>query len=312
VFYSRVIGVASALPDQIVPNTYFERYLDTSDEWIHKRTGIRNRRWVAEDESGLVLVTSVLKDLIDLYGSPDALIVATCSPDKTLPSMAHRAAEQLGIHGLMFDVNSACTGFMSAFLQADALIKTGTVNRIAVIGMDVMSRLVDRDDRATVVLFGDGAAGVMMERSSKQRILSHHFDSAINTTNLLIDEGSWLEGVVPKISMRGQEVFRLAVRQVSQSITDSLNHAGCGIDEVDWFMCHQANQRIISALASGLSIQEDKFYMTLSEYGNTSSASIPLGLDHAVRSNALQKDQLVVLSSVGAGMSWASSVIQWR
>jgi len=234
-----ITGLASSLPQQIIHNEYFSSYLDTSDEWIRKRTGIVNRHWVSKDESALSLAKEVLGQLIKENGLPEAVIVATCSANKTIPSLAHRLCHLLGLNGLHFDINSACSGFVVALVQADALIKSGVVNSVAVIGVDVMSQLIDKSDRATAILFGDGAAGVMLSCGIQPQIRGINYGSDVAACGILGDQGDVLKGVLPRIVMQGQEVFKLAVQAMTESIESCVKEAGQQPSEVGWFFCHQ-------------------------------------------------------------------------
>ena len=311
-YFGRITGLSSRLPNQIVTNAHFESYLDTSDEWIQKRTGIVKRHWISEGETALSLAQSVLEELIQESGQPDAVIVATCSSDKTLPSLAHRLCGIFNLNGLHFDINSACSGFVVALVQADALIRSSVVKKVAVIGVDVMSRLIDKHDRSTAILFGDGAGGVMLSRGEQAQIKAVHYGSNVEACGILSDQGDILAGKSPVIAMQGQEVFRLAVQAMADSIAVAIEEAGFSPEQVDWFFCHQANRRILQAVAKRLRVDESRFYITLTDQGNTSSASIPLALNHAQANQSLEKGQLVVLSAIGAGMSWASLILDWR
>ncbi len=307
-----ITGLASSLPQQIIHNEYFSSYLDTSDEWIQKRTGIVNRHWVSEDESALSLATEVLERLIRENGLPEAVIVATCSANKTIPSLAHRLCHLLGLNGLHFDINSACSGFVVALVQADALIQSGVVNSVAVIGVDVMSQLINKSDRATAILFGDGAAGIMLSCGVQPQVRGINYGSDVAACEILGDQGDMLKGVLPRIVMQGREVFKLAVQAMTESIESCVKEAGQQPSEVDWFFCHQANRRILEAVAKRLGVDVSRFYLTLPEHGNTSSASVPLALAHAQAKGRLEPGQVIVMSAIGAGMSWASIILDWR
>ncbi|MDA9832775.1 beta-ketoacyl-ACP synthase 3 [Gammaproteobacteria bacterium] len=310
-YFSRISAVASHLPSAKIPNTYFESYLDTSDQWIRQRTGIQSRFWLGEGESILDIALPVLQALIDQSGSPDAVIVATCSNDKVLPSLAHRVAAECHIDGFHFDVNAACNGFLVALAQARALIACGMVNRVAVLGVDAMSKLIDRNDRATAILFGDGAGGLMLERSREDAFLSACFASKTELCGILTDNGRIHEGIRPKIAMQGQEVYRLAIGALSQSLKDSLHLAGLGIEEIDWVFAHQANDRILQSVAKSLKIDGQRFYRTVHCYGNTSAASIPLGLAHAYENNQLKAQDTLAFTAIGAGMAWGCMILKW-
>ncbi|MBM4211052.1 MAG: beta-ketoacyl-ACP synthase 3 [Gammaproteobacteria bacterium] len=311
-FFSRISAIATQLPSEEIPNSYFGSYLDTSDQWIAQRTGIQSRFWLKKNESVLDITVPVLAQLIEKSGRPDSVIVATCSADKVLPSLAHRVASACEIDGLHFDVNAACSGFLVALAQARALIGAGMVSRVAVIGADAMSKLIDHNDRATAVLFGDGAGGLMLERAQQDVFLSTCFDSKVAFCDILMDQGRIHEGVKPVIQMQGQEVYRLAVGALSRSVLQSLHLANKAIEDVDFVFAHQANDRILQSVAKNLGIDDQIFYKTVNCYGNTSAASIPLGLAHAHENNRLKNQDILVLTAIGAGMAWGSMVLKWE
>jgi 3-oxoacyl-[acyl-carrier-protein] synthase-3 len=286
--------------------------LETSDQWIVQRTGIGSRFWLDNNESILDITVPVLEKLIEQAGAPDCVLVATCSSDKVLPSLAHRAASVLKINGLHFDINAACCGFLVALAQARSLVASGMAHKVAIIGVDAMSKLIDRDDRSTAVLFGDGAGGIMLERSDDDAFLSVCFDSNVELSGILTDQGQIHEGIKPKIGMQGQEVYRLAIGALSQSMTKSLELAGLGLEDIDWVFAHQANNRILQNVAKSLKIEHQRFYKTVHCYGNTSAASIPLGLAHAHDNKLLKDKSVLALTAIGAGMIWGSMVLKWR
>lgn len=323
--FTRVIATGSALPEQVVTNEQLARRLakngiETSDEWIRTRTGIGQRYIAGDEETTLRLATQAsLRALNDAridVNSIDLIIVATTTPDGVFPSMACRLQAELGIVGCAaFDVQAVCAGFVYAMSVADGLVRTGGYKRALVVGAEVLSRILDWQDRTTCVLFGDGAGAVVIEASDEPGILAHrmHADGRFGVDTLALDARIENNRVVGDgcIRMNGQQVFKLAVASLSQSCEEVCAMAGLTPTDVDVWVPHQANIRIIEMIAKKLGIAPEKTVVTVHLHGNTSAASVPLALDHGVRSGRIRKGDTVLLQGVGAGMAWGSLLLKW-
>ena len=306
-----ITATSASLPVQKITNDHFNN-IGSSAEWIAKRTGIISRNWVGID-SLLDHAVSVAKDLLSSTESDiDGIIIASCTPAKCLPNMAHLVAAELGFQGFLLDVNVACCGFVYALNVAHALIRSGQYQNLMVIGADAMSQVVDKKDRATAVLFGDGAAGVVLSKTDSIGVIDFKFTSATDKIDLITDEGSWLAGIAPVISMKGPEVFKLAVRSQVAIIQSMLDQHDCAVDDIDYFLFHQANMRIIRAVMSALDIKDAQVPMNIEVVGNTSSASIPLVLNQVRRAQLLRKDMVLMGCAVGAGMSTGAFLLNWN
>jgi 3-oxoacyl-[acyl-carrier-protein] synthase-3 len=290
---AHITGWGSALPDKIVTNADLALSMDTSDEWIRDRTGIHERR-VGGTTAGLA--TQAAKEALERAGcapeSIDLLILATTTPDQHVPATSAVVQHQLGLRCGAFDLNAACSGFAYAMITAHALIQGGGLDRILVIGCDTLSRLTDWTDRGTAILFADGGGAVVLEATENDSILE-------------CDIGGYL-------SMDGKEVFRRAVRAVVSSAESAMKIAGITAAEIDWFIPHQANIRIMHSAADKLSIPHDRIVNVLSYSGNNSAGTIPLGLATAANDGRLKPGDLLLLSGFGAGMTWASVVLRWQ
>lgn len=308
--YSRLIAYGSYLPSECRSNADIAKTLDTSDEWITKRTGIKIRH-IAVDEKTSDLASKALINAMNAFSvdpeSLDGIIVATTTPDITFPSVA------AFVHGKVlntssafsFDINAVCCGFIYALIMADSLIKSGAAKRIAVIGAETMSSILDWTDRSTCVLFGDGAGAFILEKSETPGILAHNFHSNGKYVDLLKAEQS--NGV----HMDGREVFKQAVEKMVESSLDTLNKAGMTVDDVDWLLPHQANQRILVAVADKLGISEEKLVSTISKHANTSAASIPLAFTEYAKSNRIKAGDTILMPAVGGGLTWGSVLIKF-
>ena len=303
---AKIIGTGSALPDHVITNSHFADYLDTSDEWIVSRTGIKERRFGGTTAS---LAVEAGREAISaanlLPGDIDFVVLATTTPDQTVPASTAEISYQLGTSGGAMDLNAACAGYVYALVTARALIGMG-MNRILVIGSDTLSRITDQNDRSTAVLFADGAGAVVLERSDEDAFLG--WDLGIDGSArpiLYCDHGGYMY-------MEGQEVFKRAVRVMIDSAERALKQAGVSGDQIKLLVPHQANLRIIQAANDRLGIPIDRTAIVLDQTGNTSSASIPLALDDAVRNRRLSKGDLVLFTGFGAGMTWASAVVRWE
>ena len=303
---ARITGWGSALPDKVVTNADLEDTLDTSDEWIVERTGISQRRiggtttglGVEAGQRALARAGATGEDI-------DLVVLCTSTPDESMPASASAIQHELGVRGGAVDLNAACSGFVYGLVAADGFLRAG-LQRVLLVGSETMSRIVDWEDRATAILFGDGAGAVVIERGDGPgRVLGFDLGSDGSLRHILHAE------VGGTIQMDGQEVFRRAVRVMVDSAQRALAHAGVSADEVALFVPHQANSRMIAAACARLGIGEDRTVSNLATTGNTSAASIPLGLAEAADAGRLAAGDRVLLVGFGAGMSWASAVVEW-
>ena len=320
---SVALGAGAYLPERVVPNAWFETFLDTSDDWIVARTGIRTRRFAAEGELTSDLAVAAARRALAAAGrdadAVDAIILATSTPDHTFPSTATKVQAALGIHrGFAFDVQAVCAGFVFALATADAMIRTGQARCALVIGAETFSRLLDFEDRTTCVLFGDGAGAVLLEaaagtgESSDRGILSTklHSDGAYRDI-LHVDGGPSSTGTAGKLRMAGREVFKHAVNKLADVAHEAMEAAHVRPSDIDWVVPHQANVRIIEATAKKAEIAPDKVVVTVENHGNTSAASIPLALAAAVEDGRIRKGDLLRMEAIGGGLSWGSAVLRW-
>jgi 3-oxoacyl-[acyl-carrier-protein] synthase-3 len=318
-----VRGVGHYLPERVVPNTWFEDKVDTTDEWIVARTGIERRHFAAEGETTSDLAASAARaaladaglDVADL----DAIIVATSTPDLTFPSAATMVQGRLGMRqGFAFDVQAVCAGFVFALANANALIMSGQARRVLVIGAETFSRILDFTDRSTCVLFGDGAGAVLLEASEGQGTLA---DRGILATDLhsdgtyrdllYVDGGVSTTGTAGHLRMQGNAVFRHAVEKLADTAHAALARAGATAADVDWIVPHQANLRIISATAQRMGVPMERVVLTVMDHGNTSAASIPLALSVGKARGQIRPGQLIVTEAIGGGLAWGSVVLRW-
>lgn len=320
--YSRIIGTGGYLPEKVMTNADLEKMVDTSDEWIRERTGIEERRIAAEGQTTCDLAEQASLQALEMAGvTPqelDLILVATTTPDKIFPSTATLLQARLGNHGApAFDLQAVCTGFVYALSVADQYIKTGMVKRALVVGAETLSRITNWEDRNTCVLFGDGAGAVVLEASEETGILSTHIHADGQYEELLhVPSGP---SKVPQtdevaertMSMKGNEVFKIAVNTLSQIASETLNANQMEKTDLDWLVPHQANSRIIKATARKLRLGDDQTVMTVSKHANTSSASIPLALNEAVRDGRIQKNQVVLLEAFGGGFTWGSALLRF-
>ncbi len=323
--YTRVLTTGSTLGKRAVTNDELAvelaaRGIETSDEWIRTRTGIGCRHIAGKDETTLSLALAAANDALARGAidpqTIDLIIVATTTPDGVFPSMACRLQNALGIKGCAaFDVQAVCAGFVYAMSVADGLIRTGGYRRALVVGAEVLSRLLDWNDRSTCVLFGDGAGAVVIEASEREGILAHrmHADGSFGVDTLACDariENGAVAGN-PFIQMNGRQVFKLAVSSLSESFAEVCGMAGLAPENVDVWVPHQANIRIIEMIAEKLGIPKEKTVETVQMHGNTSAASVPLALDWAVKNGRIHAGDTVMLQGVGAGMTWGSVLLKW-
>ena len=320
---SVVKGVGGYLPDRIVTNQDLAQIVDTSDEWIVARTGIRERRIAADGEltsaMGVAAARAALVDAGLEPGDIDLIVLATSTPDQTFPATAVTIQAELGInHGAAFDVQAVCSGFVFAMSTADNYLKSGQFKRSLVIGAEAFSRILDWEDRATCVLFGDGAGAVVLEAEKLNGTMT---DRGILATSLrsdgryrdklYVDGGPSSTGTVGHLRMDGPEVFRHAVTKISQVIGETLDKAGYTASDIDWFVPHQANKRILDGAARKLGLDPQRVVMTVEKHANTSAASIPLALMTACADGRIKKGDLVLLEAMGGGFTWGALLIRW-
>lgn len=319
---SAVTGVGAYLPEKVVTNADLAKFVDTSDEWIIERTGIRQRHQAAPDQpTSDLAVEAARKALADAGKSPadvDLIIVATTTPDMTFPATASIVQRKLGVPvGVAFDIQAVCSGFVYALTVADGFVARGTSKCALVIGAEEMTRLMDWEDRTTCVLFGDGAGAVVLEPVEGQGtpadrgILGSALRCDGTKTDLLyVDGGPATTGQVGHLRMLGNQVFRHAVVNIAEAITAAAKAAGIEIADVDWFVPHQANQRIIKGVGDRLGLDENKVISTVAMHANTSAASIPLALDFAIRDGRIKRGDLVLLEAMGGGLTWGACALR--
>ncbi|TWH01314.1 3-oxoacyl-[acyl-carrier-protein] synthase-3 [Mesorhizobium sp. J18] len=320
---SAVRGVGSALPRRIMKNAEFEKLVDTSDEWIVQRTGIRQRHIAAEDETTVSLGEAAAHKALDAAGMTpddiDMILLATSTPNNTFPASAVEIQERLGMrHGYAFDMQAVCTGFVYAVTTADLYIRGGMAKRILVIGSETFSRILDWEDRTTCVLFGDGAGALVLEAvegkgtTADRGVLASSLRSdGTHREKLYVDGGPSTTGTVGHLRMEGREVFKHAVAMITDVVEDVFAKSGITADDLDWFVPHQANKRIIDASAKKLGIAEEKVIVTVHLHGNTSAASVPLALAHAVGEGKIKTGDLVLLEAMGGGFTWGAVLLRW-
>jgi 3-oxoacyl-[acyl-carrier-protein] synthase-3 len=326
VIRARVIGTGAYLPDRRLTNQELERTVETSDRWIVERTGIRERRIAAPDEATSDLAASAGRNALAASGvsasSVELIIVATATPDMLFPSTACLVQERLGAkQAFAFDLSAACTGFLYALGVADQYIRAGTYRTVLVIGAEVLSRMIDWTDRSTCILFGDGAGAVVVQADRGTRgMLSTHLHSDGSLWDLIQIPGGgsrWppsaetLANRMNFVKMKGSETFRVAVRALEEVAREALEANGLTPDELALLIPHQANLRILQAVAERLGLPAEKVVINVDRYGNTSAASIPIALDEAVRAGRVRPDDLLLLEAFGAGLTWGSAVVRW-
>jgi 3-oxoacyl-[acyl-carrier-protein] synthase III len=319
---SVILGTGSFLPAKRVSNAELAERVDTTDEWIVERTGIRFRHIAGEDESTSTLATEAARAALEAAGIPasdiDLIVLATATPDQTFPATATRVQTALGIDDCVaFDVAAVCSGFLYALQVADSMIRAGAHTRALVIGAETFSRILDWEDRATCVLFGDGAGAIVLEAqesdaASGRGVLATklHADGRHNDL-LYVDGGPSTTGTVGKLRMKGREVFRHAVVNLATVMSESLAAAGLEAAQVDWVVPHQANARILDATARKLGLAPEKVVVTVDRHANTSAASVPLALDTAVKDGRIKQGDLLVLEAMGGGFTWGAAVVRF-
>jgi len=317
--HSRIIGTGSYLPEKILSNTDLAALVDTSDEWIYQRTGIRQRHIAADDETTSDLALKASQRALAMAGiTPDKLdliIVATTTPDMVFPGTACLLQAKLGVKGMpAFDVQAVCSGFVYALTTADQFMRSGQYKHILVVGAEIYSRILDWQDRGTCVLFGDGAGAVVLKRSTTPGILAARLHADGSHADILSVPGSVSCGKVsgrPLLQMDGTAVFKFAVKVLGEVALETLDAAGLQKSDIDWLIPHQANIRIIQATAKKLGLSMERVITTVDRHANTSAASVPLALDEAVRDGRIKPGQHVMLEGVGGGFTWGAVLIKW-
>ncbi len=320
--YSRISGTGGYLPEKVLTNDDLVKMVDTSDEWIFDRTGIRKRHIASEGETTCNLAEAAARNAIESaqidVTDIDLIIVATTTPDKVFPSVACLLQQYLQIHGCAaFDIQAVCSGFVYALGVADQFIRNGTARCALVVGADTLSRIIDWQDRSTCVLFGDGAGAVILQASDEPGILSSHLHADGKYQELLmVPEGisqgyDQVRAGNAYIHMQGSEVFRVAVNTLEKIVDETLAANQMNKSDIDWLVPHQANIRIIVATAKKLGMPMDRVVVTVEEHGNTSAASIPLALDQAVRDGRIKRGQILLLEAFGGGFTWGSVLIKY-
>jgi len=323
---ARIAATGSAVPRRVLRNADLERMVATSDEWITERTGIRERRVVDEGVASSDLGTEAARAALAAGGwnavDLDLLLVATCTPDMPLPSTACLIQRNLkASRAIAFDLAAACSGFLYGLSVADLYVRSGTCRKALVVGTEVMSSVVDWTDRGTCILFGDGAGAVLIEPSDDDRgILSTHLHSDGDLWDLVCVPGggsrlpassSMLANRQQFVKMKGNETFKVAVRTLEATAREALEANKMGVDDVDLFIPHQANVRIVNAVMERLGLRKDRAFLNIDRYGNTSAASIPLALDEAVRAGRISPGSRILMVAFGSGLTWASAVVKW-
>ena len=320
---SVVLGCGSYLPSRVLANAELSRMVDTSDEWITQRTGIRERRIAAEGETTSDMALAAARAALASAGVPaqsiDLIVLATSTPDNTFPAAAVSVQAGLGItQGAAFDLQAVCSGFVFGLATIDGLLRTGAFKRALVIGSETFSRILDWNDRSTCVLFGDGAGAVVLEaqngagtRADRGILTTHLRSDGRHKAKLYVDGGPSSTQTVGHLRMEGRAVFKHAVAMVADVIEDAFKATGYTAEDVDWFVPHQANKRIIDDTAKKLGIAPEKVVMTVDRHGNTSAASIPLALAVAIADGRIKRGDLVMLEAMGGGFTWGSVLLRW-
>ncbi len=313
-YYSRIIGSGSSLPERRLTNFDLEKMVDTSDAWIMERTGISSRH-IVTDESSADLASEAAKEaIVNADIDPkliDLIIVATCTPERLLPNTGCLVQNALGIRGCpAFDLNAACSGFIYALSVADQYISRGLYKHILTVGTDTLSKIVNWEDRTTCVLFGDGAGAIVLRADHTPGILGTHLYSDAANRDVLYATKTHAD-TSPIIKMRGRELFKVAVNTLEKLAIDTLDKHGFKHDDLDWLVPHQANLRIIKAAAKRLKLPLDRVIQTVQKHGNTSAASLPLALHDGIQSGKVKQNELVMLEVFGAGLTWGSALLRY-
>ncbi len=317
--FARIAGTGSYLPDKLVTNDDLAKIVDTNDEWIFSRTGIRERHYAADDQNAsdlaLIAAQRAMKEAHVHADDIDLIIVATSTPDMVFPSTACILQDKLGVKvAIAFDVQAVCAGFVYALATAEKFIVTGSAKCALVVGTEVFSRIMNWQDRSTCVLFGDGAGAVIVKASTEPGILSTHLHADGSYREALCAPGTVQNGQIrgnPVLCMDGTAVYKFAVKAFEDVAWEALHANGLQPDAIDWFICHQANKRIIMHAAKKLQMPDEKVILTVDKHGNTSAASIPLALDVAVREGKVKPGQMVLMAALGGGFAWGAALVKW-
>ena len=320
---SVITATGSYLPKRILTNEELSTMVDTTDEWIVARSGIKQRHIAADGELTSDLATHAAKAALEMAGLTaddiDLIVLATATPDETFPATATVVQKNLGMtHGFAFDIQAVCTGFLYALATADNFIKAGQANRALVIGAETFSRILDWEDRTTCVLFADGAGAIVLEaeegagNSDDRGVLTSHLHSDGDKHDLLyVDGGPSSTQTTGYLRMEGREVFRHAVNNLASVVHEAMEATGLTTDDIDWLIPHQANKRIIDGTGRKLKLDPEKVVLTVDKHGNTSAASVPLALDEAVRDRRIKRGDLLLLEAMGGGFTWGSALVRW-
>jgi len=316
--YSRIIGTGGYLPERVMTNHELEEMVETSDEWIQVRTGIKTRHIAAEDESTCDMAEQASLRAIESAGinssDIDLIVLATTTPDLIFPSTACLLQDRLGIrnNSAAFDVQAVCSGFIYALSIADKFVKTGASKCALVVGADVNSKIIDWTDRGTCILFADGAGALILESTDKPGIYSTHLHANGSYADLLIvPAGVSRPGDYPYMKMRGNEVFKVAVKTLGEVVDETLLANNLSRSDIDWLIPHQANIRIIAATARKLGLPMERVVQTIADHGNTSGGSIPLALDAAIRSGDIKRGEILLMEAFGGGFTWGSALVKY-
>jgi len=316
---SFIRGSGSYLPKRILTNADLSKMVDTSDEWIRERTGIEQRYIAADGELTSDLATGAAREALANAGidasQVDLIVLATTTPDQTFPATATTVQDKLGIRqGAAFDVQAVCSGFLFALATADSMLRQNLFKTALVIGAETFTRILDWSDRSTCVLFGDGAGAVVLQTGTgaeDEGVIAHHVRTDGSKKDLLyVDGGVSSTGTIGHVRMQGNQVFRHAIANISSAVESVLTDTGYTIEDIDWFVPHQANQRILNGVAKRLGLDEEKVISTVAKHGNTSAASIPLALHTAVSDGRIKKGDLVLSEAMGGGFSWGASLFR--
>jgi 3-oxoacyl-[acyl-carrier-protein] synthase-3 len=320
--YAKIIGTGSYLPERVMTNLDLEKLVDTSDQWIQDRTGIKQRHIAAENETTCDLAEQAARRAMEAAGKGpndiDLIVLATTTPDQIFPSTACLVQSRLDIHGCAaFDVQAVCTGFIYALSVADNFIRAGSAKCALVIGAETFSRILNWEDRGTCVLFGDGAGAVILEASEEPGILSTHLHADGDYAKLLevpdgVSKGyDQVQQERAFVEMRGNEVFKMAVNTLGRIVDETLEHNGLQKADIDWLIPHQANFRIIRGIARKLQMPIERVVVTVAEHGNTSAASVPLAFDAAVRDGRIKQGEMLLMEAFGGGFTWGSALVRY-
>lgn len=320
--YARVLGTGSYLPEKILTNHDLEKIVETSDQWIRERTGIRQRHIAADTQTTVDLAEQACRRAMDMAGVEsseiDLIVVATTTPDRVFPSTACLLQARLGIAGCpAFDVQAVCTGFVYALGVAEKFIRTGSAKRALVVGAETLSRILDWTDRTTCVLFGDGAGAVVLGTDEETGILSTHlhadgsYEALLRVPFGVSQQYEKVQAGEAFIEMRGNEVFKMAVNTLGRIVDETLEANQLEKSDIDWLVPHQANIRIINATAKKLRMPTERVVITVDKHGNTSAASIPLAFDHAVRQGQIQRGEMILMEAFGGGFTWGSALMRF-